>query len=148
MSYVTRAMVVTALTIGAWLYLVRHAERTDVGMEGCRVSYVYDGDTVALDCGGDEEVTARVQGLDAPETKSPGCDEELAHGALATDRLRDLLSRGEVTMRRMGTDKYGRILINLRVNSEHVADRLVREGLAVAYSGGSRVDWCERLGAE
>lgn len=148
MRFVARALVVTGLTIVVWLYLVRHAERMDLAMEACRVSYVYDGDTVALDCGGDDEVTARLVGLDAPETKSPGCDEELAHGALATDRLRSVIQRGEVTLRRLGRDKYNRVLIRLRVDGEDVADRLIQEGLAVAYQGGSRINWCEKLGAQ
>ena len=145
MGLIAKALILTALTVAVWVYSVRYAERR-AAAEGCAVSYVYDGDTVALDCGG-AEITARLQGMDAPETKAPGCAAELAHGTLATERLRDLLGRGEVTYRRVGADKYDRVLIRLRVDGEDVAERLVREGLAVPYSGGTRINWCERLGA-
>lgn len=147
MSVVARALLITAATVAAWLLLVRYADRMSAKLAACRVAYVYDGDTVALDCGGPEEVAARLLGLDAPETKEPGCPEELAHGALATDRLRALVGRGAVTLRQFGEDKYGRPLIRLRIDGEDVADRLVREGLAVSYHGRARIDWCEKLRA-
>jgi endonuclease YncB( thermonuclease family) len=114
--------------------------------QGCRLGYVYDGDTVELKCGG-ESVTARLQGFDTPETKEPGCPEKLAHGALATERLRALVARGEVTFRKVGTDKYNRVLIRLLVDGQDVGEQMIREGLAEPYRGGSRINWCERLGA-
>jgi len=111
---------------------------------GCTLGYVYDGDTVELKCGA-ERLTARLQGFDTPETKDPGCPEELAHGTLATERLRALVARGEVTFHKVGTDKYNRVLIRLSVDGNDVGDQLIREGLAVAYQGGARIDWCIRL---
>lgn len=143
MGLIAKALILTALTLAVWLYAVRWSERR-AAADACTVSYVYDGDTVALECG-IEEVTARVRGLDAPETKSPGCAEELAHGTLATERLRAILTGGEVSFRREGMDKYHRVLIRLMVDGADVAEQMIREGLAVAYSGGSRINWCERL---
>jgi len=92
-------------------------------------------------------MTARLMGFDTAETTNPGCAEELAHGALATDRLRQLVKRGEITITRKGRDKYNRPLIRLKIDGQDVADTMIREGLAVAYHGGKRVNWCERLGA-
>ena len=144
-----RAIGITGLTVGGWLLLVRLGpEGVADPMAGCAVSYVYDGDTVALDCGAEAEMTARLVGFDTPETKSPGCAEELAHGALATDRLRALIGQGAVRYELRGRDKYDRLLIALQVAGEDVGARLIREGLAVAYDGGGRIDWCARLGAE
>lgn len=140
MIHIARALILTALTLGAWLYVVRVHDRAG----GCRVTYVYDGDTVAMDCG-DGDRTARVIGLDTPETKTPGCATEKAAGDRATRRLRELVLAGEVTITRKGTDKYRRDLIRLRVNGTDVANTLIREGLAVKYNGGTRVNWCERL---
>lgn len=129
-----------------WIGGVRQYERY-VGRAGeCAVSYVYDGDTVALKCGMREE-TARVQGLDTPETKEPRCPQEFKAGKQATLRLRALVKQGEVSYRAVGYDKYGRRLIRLSVDGEDVADTLVREGLAVAYTGGKRIDWCAGLKA-
>lgn len=144
-----RAIGITGLTVGGWLLLVRLGQESVADtMAGCAVSYVYDGDTVALDCGAEDEMTARLVGFDTPETKSPGCAEELAHGALATDRLRALIGQGAVSYELRGRDTYDRLLIALQVAGEDVGARLIREGLAVAYDGGGRIDWCARLGAE
>ncbi len=145
MSVVTKALILTALTLLGWLSVVRYQERSAEGP--CRVTYVYDGDTVALTCGADMEMTARIVGLDAPETKEPRCPEELAHGTLATERLRALVAGGEVAYYPRGEDRYDRLLIRLYVDGQDVAKRLVREGLAVTYRGGARPDWCARLGA-
>ncbi|MDO7556851.1 MAG: thermonuclease family protein [Loktanella sp.] len=114
--------------------------------EGCTLNYVYDGDTVALDCGS-ERITARVLGLDAPEAKSPQCEAEKVHAAKATARLRDLSQSGALTFSGHARDKYGRLLVRMKSDGEDVADTLIREGLAVRYAGAARIDWCERLGA-
>lgn len=114
--------------------------------EGCTLNYVYDGDTVALDCGG-ERITARVLGLDAPEAKSPKCAAEKAHAAKATARLRELSASGALTFSGHARDKYQRLLVTMKVDGEDVAETLIRENLAVAYSGARRIDWCARLGA-
>jgi len=144
---VSKALILTALTMGIWMYTVRHSGQKVQVETTCKVGYVYDGDTIAMTCNGRPDVTARLMGFDTAETKNPGCAEELAHGALATDRLRQLVKRGEITITRMGRDKYNRPLIRLDIDGQDVADTMIREGLAVAYHGGKRVNWCERLGA-
>ena len=143
---ISKALVLTALTVAVWLYIVRQTERAATAAPECRVTYVYDGDTIAMTCNGRPEVTARLQGFDTAETKEPRCAEEHAHGALATDRLRQLVARGDIAITRVGRDKYHRPLIRLRAQGEDVGETLIREGLAVAYRGGARIDWCERLG--
>ena len=141
-----RVLMLTAATLGVWLYLVRYSERNAGQVNACRVSFVYDGDTVALTCG-DEEVTARLQGLDTPETRDARCDAELALGKKTTERLRGLVKAGQVRYLRQGHDKYGRMLIRLTVDGMDVAKTLISEGLAVEYTGGSRIDWCRKLEA-
>lgn len=111
---------------------------------GCRLDYVYDGDTVAIDCGGEVE-TARLIGLDTPETKSPGCAAEADLGSQATERLRVLAGAGQVSFSSSGRDKYGRLLVTMRVDGVDVTDAMIDEGLALPYMGGARVNWCERL---
>ncbi|MDQ2091469.1 thermonuclease family protein [Marimonas arenosa] len=145
MVILARALILTAATLAVWLYIVRWQARGGQA-NTCGVSYVYDGDTVALDCGG-REVTARLQGLDAPETRDAGCEAERVAGNAATARLRALVRQGVVTYRRRGTDKYGRWLIRLSVDGQDVAERMIAERLAVPYAGGGRIDWCKRLGA-
>lgn len=151
MRVILRSLAVTAVTIGGWLALVAAQGGQILGRvpggPGCSVSYVYDGDSVALDCGTGREVTARLVGYDTPETKRSGCTAEADLGKRATERLRGLLGSGELRMARQGVDKYRRPLMRVWVDGVDVAEVMVREGLAVAYAGGARPDWCARLGA-
>ncbi|MEO1139563.1 MAG: thermonuclease family protein [Pseudomonadota bacterium] len=133
------------LLLGLYSFAEWYVPWHDLSEEGCVLGYVYDGDTVEVICGG-ESVTARLVGFDTPETKEPGCAAEAALGRKATDRLRTLVETRSVTMDSLGHDKYGRLLARLDLGGENVADILTREGLAVRYGGGTRVDWCERLG--
>lgn len=135
---ILQALIITALTVGAlWVYT-----RATAPVPGdCRVRYVYDGDTIAMDCGAGE-VTARLQGLNAPETRDAACDAERQAGKRATDRLRALVKTGRNRIALMGQDKYGRTLIRLWINDEDAAAILVREGLAEPYLGGQRRNWC------
>lgn len=135
---IARALLITALTVGAlWFYVHTTAPEPNA----CRVTYVYDGDTVAMDCG-TGELTARIEGLNAPETRDAQCDSERALGKQATARLRALIKGAEVRILRDGYDKYGRDLIRLWVNDQEAAQILVRENLAEPYFGGKRRNWC------
>lgn len=133
-----RGVIGGLLALGVLLWVAQ------VARGQCRLRYVYDGDTVSMDCGVGE-VTARVIGLDAPETVRARCDAERAAGKRATERLRDLVKGGPVVIRRNGHDKYGRDLIRLEVGGRDIAPVMVDEGMAVAYDGGARIDWCARL---
>jgi endonuclease YncB( thermonuclease family) len=113
--------------------------------DGCTLNYVYDGDTVALDCA-EGRKTARLMGLDTPETKDFGCTAEKALGDEATLRLRALAASGEVTFDGNGYDKYGRVLAVMKIDGTDVSKTLINEGLAVAYTGGKRINWCRKLG--
>ncbi|MGV6812587.1 MAG: thermonuclease family protein [Brevirhabdus sp.] len=137
----TCALVVALIEFAKW-----YAPYHDLTEEGCRLGRVYDGDTVALVCS-DETRTARLRGFDTPETRDPGCAAEAALGKAATERLRALVGGGPITLESHGRDKYGRVLTTLRIAGRDVGDTLVTEGLAVAYRGGKRINWCARLGA-
>lgn len=138
LGMLAQALIITALTVGAlWLYVHATAPKPDA----CRITYVYDGDTVAMDCGSGQ-VTARIQGLNAPETRDAQCDRERALGQQATTRLRALIKGAEIRILRDGYDKYGRELIRLWVNGAEAAQILIRENLAEPYLGGKRRNWC------
>ena len=112
--------------------------------QGCRLGFVYDGDTAELICDGQSE-RARLVGFDTPEAGSPGCPEEAELAQAATRELRQHLSAGEVTLNREGRDKYGRPLLRVAVDGQDVADHMTGQGLAVRYGGEQRIDWCARI---
>jgi micrococcal nuclease len=113
---------------------------------GCRVTYVVDGDTIHMACPGTGEVKARLLGFDTPEVYSPGCSQELAAGRQATETLRQLLRSGPITSARFaGHDRYGRELVQISVGGRDVAQMMIATGYAVPYSGGKSPDWCRML---
>jgi len=139
----------------AWIYsalllwgLIEIAEivapHPDLTEEGCRLGFVYDGDTAELICDGLSE-RARLVGFDTPETGEPGCPEEAALGEAATQELRRHLSAGEIMLSSEGRDRYGRPLVRVTVDGQDVADHMVGQGLAVRYGGEQRIDWCARI---
>jgi len=104
---------------------------------------VIDGDTVDL-----RGEHFRLIGLNTPETFEPRCDQELALGTKAKERLRELLSFGSATLTKVpcscppgteGTSKcnFGRSCGVLVIDGRDVANTLVSEGLAVAFHCGS-----------
>jgi micrococcal nuclease len=118
---------------------------------------VIDGDTIEAQVAGGRFsaaarrlVTYRLVGFDTPETAFAACDEERVHGERAKARLAELLSSGPIRIEAGAgrPDRYGRGLARLYVADEDVGDVLVREGLAVPYSGrGRRINWCKRFGS-
>lgn len=99
---------------------------------------VVDGDTIWL-----KGQKIRIADIDTPETHDPRCSSEKELGDQATQRLRQLLNEGAVTLKPIDRDEdnYGRKLRIVLVNGTSVGDTLVGEGLARWYKGG-RQPWC------
>lgn len=109
--------------------------------------HAIDGDTLSAD--GERY---RLAGIDAPEVgQGARCMDELVAGALAAQRVRDLLAgaaqvvatpqRDPAGPRRWPRDRYGRRLARVSVDGVDLGALLVGEGLAVAWDG-TRHDWC------
>ena len=147
MRKLVRAMMLTALTIGAMFYVAREADDMPPVRNGCVIGTVLSGDSLQLKCGGAEAALFQIAKLDAPNIETPGCAAELAHGTLAMERLQSLIKTGAVQIERLEGENTPP-LIRLSVEGEDVAGRLIREGLAMAYDGGARFNWCEKLEAQ
>ena len=100
----------------------------------CTAPLVHDGDTIRC---GPERV--RIANIDAPELPdSPKChDRRVSYawcdyraGYAARDALAALLSRGRVSIERIGTDRYGRTLATVSVNGVDAGEYLIARGLA------------------
>ncbi len=100
----------------------------------CMSPSVHDGDTIR--CGRER---VRIANLDAPELPdSPKCQDrrrsyawcDFAAGEASRVALTRLLSRGRVTITRLGTDPYGWTLATVSVNGVDAGDYLVAQGLA------------------
>jgi len=112
----------------------------------CQITHVVDGDTVDLKCEGRQTERIRLMGYDTPETYYAECPAEKRLGDEATERLRNLSASQPVTrVARNGTDRYDRTLASIWLGGIDLAETMVSEGLAVRYTGGTRINWCERL---
>jgi hypothetical protein len=98
--------------------------------------FVIDGDTFSM---GGQRI--RIAGIDAPETHPPRCMEEARLGLAATQKLRELLGSGAVTVSGAGHDQYGRELRSVQVNGQDVGAAMISAGVAREYGSGRR-PWC------
>lgn len=101
---------------------------------------VIDGDTIRMN--GDK---IRLVGFNTPEISKPACAAEAAKGEQAKRRLLELLKSGELSFSATADqdqDRYGRLLRQVTVGGDDVADTLISEGLAEPYQGGQKRNWC------
>lgn len=97
---------------------------------------VTDGDTLQL---GPERI--RITGLDTAELRAQ-CDAERRLALLSARRLEVLIASGEVAIERRGRDRYGRTLARVTVDGVNIAETMIREGYARAWTG-KRESWCD-----
>ena len=103
-----------------------------------KLDRVVDGDTVdaMIDLGFDTWVHKRIrlEGIDAPETRTRDLDEK-AQGFITKDRLVDLLeaSNGDFVLVSHGVGKYGRCLGTILIGEKNINELLLSEGLAEVY---------------
>ncbi len=121
----------------------------------CRVTRVIDGDTVEIGCRGERwpdghAFSARIVGYDTPEKFSPDCPSEedaaiSAQAAFAKWLMEAGVMVGQeglLEIAYLGTDRYGRTLVDMRVGGERVATWMTAEGHGRRYLGGLRGGWC------
>ena len=150
MSRKTLAKIAFLALIGGLFatYWPQPASTTDASNASaeCRITHIVDGDTVDLKCNGRQTERIRIMGYDTPETYYANCPSEKRLGDEATERLRTLAASQPVThVARNGADRYDRTLATIWLGSTDLAETMVSEGLAVRYTGGQRINWCERL---
>lgn len=113
-----------------------------------RLVSIYDGDTFHVDIAGwpdivGKNVSIRVNGIDTPERRDKRENiKRLAQAAkeLVVTRLRAAES---IELRNMQRGKYFRIVADVYVDGESLADILIEQGLAKPYDGGTKIEWSE-----
>lgn len=111
----------------------------------CKVKRIIDGDTLDayIDLGFDVWVTKRIRfmGIDTPESRTRDLTEK-RFGKGAKHRLVEMLEANGDTfvVRSHGTGKFGRVLGELFVDAFEMSvnDKMIEEGHAVPYFGGSK----------
>lgn len=116
------------------------------------VERVIDGDTLSVRAriwlNQELRIHVRIARIDTPEL-SARCTRERELAGRARDLVHDILftegiAEPAVWLRDIGLDKYGgRVLASVTGSSgADIAQALVQAGLAQAYGGGKRADWC------
>ena len=106
---------------------------------------IVDGDTcdVDIDLGFDiwiRNQRIRLHGIDTPECRQRNKASK-AHGLLAKKYVQETLIVGEVyALRTREKGKFGRYLGEIKVGRTTINKLLIKEGLAVEYTGQSKKD--------
>lgn len=114
---------------------------------------IYDGDSIRVNIDKlhplfGEDVPVRISNVDTAERygRAP-CEREMANLArnFIHHRISLAKNRKQIELRNPIRDKYFRINAELWVNGFSIGRALIKEGLAVAYFGGTKpsVNWCE-----
>lgn len=125
------AVLAAAIVLG---YLILRFFGIDIGIEETVHGpvRVVDGDSLRR---GETEI--RLYGIDAPEARQTCEDEsgiEWTCGRSATDYLRKLVGRQDVSCDVQDTDRYGRSVSVCKAGAVTLNDEMVRQGWAVAYA--------------
>jgi micrococcal nuclease len=106
------------------------------------VKSVYDGDTFrAYLPNFKKDQRIRVRGVDTPEIKG-GCGAEIRAAVKARDFVRELLkSANKIVLTNVGKDRYDRVLANVIVDGQDLAQTLINKNLGRKWQG-KRENWC------
>jgi micrococcal nuclease len=149
MKQLMRAKQLAALLLMATLYSCAHPSpvlAAEYGDKAATISRVYDGDSLTAsipDWPGiiGSAIPVRVNGIDTPELYGK-CAEEKAKALLAKAFTVNFVNAKPVTLKAIKRDKYFRILANVYVGEESLADGLIKADLARPYFGGTKTSWC------
>ena len=126
-----------------------HSEQSFGDYEGAIYVRNYDGDTITFNLPNlhpiiGKKIRVRLNGLDTPEIRGK-CDKEKYNAEQARDMVTDILKDAErIDLKNMGRGKYFRIVADVYVDGENLAEALIDSGMAVKYDGGGKnARWCE-----
>jgi len=103
----------------------------------------HDGDTITFNLPGlhpiiGEKISIRVNGIDTPEIKGK-CEKEKYDAQQARELVADILKDAEtIDLKNIERGKYFRIVADVFVDGESLADELIEAGMAVSYDGGTK----------
>ena len=111
------------------------------------VTSIYDADTFRVNIKDwpaiiGLHVPIRVRGMDAPEIRGRCPAEKEAAQRAREETVNLLRNAGSIELRQLQRGKYFRILAEVYIDGENLADTLISKKLARPYTGGKRRSWC------
>ena len=111
------------------------------------ITSIYDADTFRVNIEGwpdivGKHVSIRVLGVDAPELRGK-CKSEKIAARKAKQHTVGLLRSGKlIELRNIKRGKYFRILADVFIDGNSLAESLINNDLARTYDGDKRLGWC------
>jgi endonuclease YncB( thermonuclease family) len=129
--------------------LVQAADKQFGNVFVSEVTSIYDADTFRVNIKGwpdiiGKHMSIRVLGVDAPEIRGK-CDAEKKAARLAKQfTVNALRSAKLIELKNIKRGKYFRILAEVYIDGENLAEALIRAKQARPYDGGTRSGWCDK----
>lgn len=108
----------------------------------------YDGDTITVNIPSfpsiiGEKIPVRIARIDTPEIKG-SCYKEKQLARRARNLVYSMLKNSSsIVLADLQRGKYFRLVANVIVNGKSVGEALIKNGLAVHYTGGRKTkNWC------
>jgi len=140
------------LLIPSLLCTIAFANPNSQGYESFKnVQYVsnYDGDSITFNIPNTPAIVGknmviRLRGIDTPELRKKSCPTEKEKAKAAKQLVYSLLKEARViNLHRLARGKYFRILADVEFDGQDLATALLKQDLAVSYSGGKKeYNWC------
>lgn len=111
------------------------------------VTSVYDGDTFRITISVwptviGYRIPVRIAGIDAPELRGKCATEKSAARRAKQFTVSKLRAATTIELRHIHRGKYFRLLAEVWLDGENLADALIEAGYARPYKGGLRQPWC------
>lgn len=112
------------------------------------VTSIYDADTFRVNIASwpsivGERIPIRVNGVDAPEIRGECDSEKLAAREAKRFTVALLRNAKTIELRNMKRGLYFRIVADVFIDGQNLANALIQNQLARPYDGGKRLGWCE-----
>jgi len=124
-------------------------QRVDSHLPVFEIVRVYDGDTFFvtfpdLPAVFGENLGIRINGIDTPELRTSSKHEKFLAEQAKQTLAEFLYNAKSIELRNVKRGKYFRLVADVIVDNEEVADKLIEYGLAVPYDGGTKTkDWSQ-----
>ena len=111
------------------------------------IASVYDGDTFKVNIDDwpsiiGENTSIRIKGVDTPELRAQ-CSAEKTLAQQAKQFTQHSLEQAKtIELKNIERGKYFRLLADVYVDGENLADLLISNGHGYIYDGGKRRSWC------
>ncbi len=113
-----------------------------------QVTSIYDADTFRVNIKGwpdivGKHMSVRVLGIDAPEIRGK-CKAEKVAARLAKQFTVEALRNGSfIELKNIKRGKYFRLLADVYIDGQNLAEALILSNQARPYDGGHRKGWCQ-----